>query len=349
MSKLGFDQTDSHETWLRSVDEPILEAQLPIIDAHHHLWYRPEGAYLFDDLLADLAMGPGDESHNVVATVFAECHSMYRADGPQALRSVGESEFVAGVAAMSDSGNYGDTKVCAAMFGGADLTLGDAVEPVLDAHIAASGNRFRGVRLSCGWDPSGDIRNVADRAEMLADPAVRAAVGVLARRGLSLDVWLYHPQLDELAALADTFEDLTIILNHVGSPILGGPYRDRRDEVMRDWRAGIENVAQRENVVMKLGALPIRLTADQRARSEPPGSEEVAAAWAPWMDVCIDAFGPARCMFESNFPVQKNWCSYSVVWNAYKRIAATATDTEKADLFAGTARRAYRMAEPEPA
>ena len=320
------------------LNEPILDAALPIVDPHHHLWLRHGYTYLMPELAEDLASG-----HNMVATVFAECHSMYRQDGPEAERALGESEFVAGQAAMSASGDFGSTRACAAMFGNVDMTLGAAIEPLLDRHLAISGGRFKGVRYSTGWDADERIHNVAPAPRMLLDPKVREAAAVLARRGLSLDVWLYHPQLDEVAELADALPDLTIILNHVGSPILGGPYRGKADEVFADWAPRIARIAERQNVTVKLGALPIRMPGFQGDRSLPPGSEEVAAAWRPWIEACIDAFGPARSMFESNFPVQKRWCSYQVCWNAFKRLATSASAEEKRDLFAGAAARAYRM------
>ena len=326
------------EAWLARHVEDIIEPDLPIIDPHHHLWIRDGAPYLFPELLADMASG-----HNIVATVFEECHSMYRARGPDPMRVVGETEFVAGVAAMSDSGGFGPARVCNAIVGGLDMTLGAAVEPVLDAHIAASGGRFRAIRYSTGWDASEKIRSIVPEPHRLADPRVRAAMAVLHRKGLAFDSWLYHPQLGDVADLADAFPGMTIVLNHVGSPILGGPYGGRRDEVFRDWKAGIENVARRPNVVVKLGALPIRLSGSTADRAMPPSSEEVATAWRPWIETCIEAFGPARGMFESNFPVQRRWCSYQVVWNAFKRLAAGASADEKADLFVGTAARAYRM------
>lgn len=328
------------DEWLSRHNEPILEPDLKIIDPHHHLWIRDDEPYLMPELLADLASG-----HRITATVFAECHSMYRAHGPQELRPVGETEFVSGVAAMSESGGFGPSHACAAMFGGLDMTLGEAVEPVLEAHIRAGGGRFRGVRYSTGWDASEKIRSIVPDAHRLADPRVRAAMGVLNRMGLSFDAWLYHPQLADVADLAAAFPDMTIILNHVGSPILGGPYAGRRDEVFADWKSAILAVARHPNVVVKLGALPIRLPGGSHDRAMPPSSEEVATAWRPYLETCIEAFGPSRGMFESNFPVQRRWCSYAVVWNAFKRLAQGASAEEKADLFSRTAARAYRIAE----
>lgn len=331
-------QVGPDDEWLAKLEEEILEPDIAIVDPHHHLWLRGGYTYLMPELAADMNSG-----HNIAATVFAECHSMYRQDGPEAERPLGETEFVTGQAAMSASGEFGPARACAVMFGNVDMTSGADVEPVLERHIAASGGRFRGVRYSTGWDADERIRNVAPDAGMLVDSRVKAAAAVLARMGLELDSWLYHPQLDEVAELADALPDLTIVLNHVGSPILGGPYRGKRDEVFADWSARIGAVGERENVFVKLGALPIRMPDFEGDRSLPPGSEEVAAAWRPWIETCIEAFTPARSMFESNFPVQKRWCSYQVCWNAFKRIAAGASKAEKRDLFAGAAARAYKM------
>lgn len=331
-------QAAPDDLWLSSLQEDVLEPELPIIDPHHHLWVRNGYTYLMPEFAADLASG-----HNIVATVFAECHSMYRLTGPEQTRSLGETEFVRGQAAMSASGDFGTTRACDAMFGNVELTLGAGVEPLLEQHLEASGGRFRGVRISSGWHQDERINNVAEQAGVLLDPRVSDAVKVIQRMGLSLDCWLYHTQLDEFAQLADAHPDLTIVLNHVGSPILGGPYRGRTDEVFEHWKVGIVHASERQNVFVKLGAMPIRMPSYAGDRTLPPGSEEVAAAWRPWMETCIEAFGVERSMYESNFPVQKRWCSYQVCWNAFKRISAGASVAEKAQLFAGAAARAYRM------
>lgn len=326
------------DAWLAQVQEDALEPDLPIVDPHHHLWIRRGHRYLTPEFAEDLATG-----HNVVSTVFAECRSMYRRDGPDELKSLGETEFVAGCAAIADSGALGDAKICEAMFGRVELTLGDATREIFERHVDRSGGRFRGVRYSTAWDASERINNVVPDEGRLLAPSVRAAAAVMADMGLSLDCWVYHPQLPEVATLAAERPDLTIILNHSGVPILGGPYRDKRDEVFEDWRRGVRAVAAHDNVFIKLGALPIIRTAAGPARELPPGSEEVAAAWRPWLETCIEAFGPERAMFESNFPVQKLWASYPVTWNAFKRIAADASAAEKTQLFEGAARKAYRL------
>jgi predicted TIM-barrel fold metal-dependent hydrolase len=330
------------EAWLaKQPPEPILEPELPIIDTHHHLWHRAGHRYFLDELLADLRTG-----HNVVATVFVECHAVYRAGGPVELRPVGETEFVTGIAAMSDSGRYGPTRVAAGIVGFADLTLGDRVEPVLEAHIRAGGGRFRGVRHSAAWDASEVIGNSASATgpHLTSRPDFRAGLARLTALGLSLDAWVFHPQLADAVDLARAFPATTIIAGHVGGPLGYGPYAGRRDEVFAAWKAGIVELARCPNVVMKLGGMMMRLAAyDYGALPAPPSSAELAAHWRPYLETCIERFGPDRCTFESNFPVEKMGIGYAALWNAFKRIAAGASAAERLALFSGTARRAYRL------
>ncbi len=337
MNRFGFAESSEHAAWLGRVQEEVLEPDLPIVDAHHHLWVRDGAAYLLREFAADV-----DSGHNIVATVFAECHSMYRTDGPPEQRCVGESEFVAGIAAMSDSGQFGRARICRAMVGSVDPTLGEAVEPLLDAHQRASGGRFRGVRISAPWHEDSRLARIVDDPGYLRRREVRAAIAVLARRGLSLDVWVYHTQLDEVAALAEANPGLTIVLNHFGAPILGGPFRGREDEVFADWRERMARLAEHPKVVVKAGAMVIRAR-DRMAPDLPPGSADIQRAWQRWVDATVELFGPSRVMFESNFPVHKNWCSYAVLWNAFKRMAAGAGLDDRHELFAGTAARVYRL------
>ena len=228
------------------------------------------------------------------------------------------------------------------MIGRVDLMIGDRARGLLERHLIASGGRFAGIRQSTAWDASDRIHNVVPRPGMLSDVTFRAGFAGLAALGLVFDSWVYHPQLPEVGDLADAFPHTQIVLNHVGSPILGGPYGDDRARVFADWKVGMTALAKRPNITVKLGALPIRLPGVGTAsRDMPPGSEEVAAAWRPWLETSIELFGADRCMFESNFPVQKRWSSYLVTWNAFKRIAAGASGGEKAALFAGTAARVY--------
>jgi predicted TIM-barrel fold metal-dependent hydrolase len=341
----------ARQDWLDRRSEEILEPDLPIVDPHHHLWDRPGpiGRYLLDELLADLNSG-----HRIVATVFAQCGSMYRADGPEALRPVGETEFVNGIAAMSASGRYGPTHVCAGIVGYADLTLGDRVQEVLEAHLRAGGGRFRGVRQTWLRDPAAHAYYGQPPGTMfdhppglLADLGFRAGFARLAPLGLSFDAALAHPHISELTALARAFPDTGIVLDHVGFPLGIGAYAGRREAVFADWSAGIRELATCPNVAVKLGGLGMTMIGFAfHEEPEPPSSERLATAWRPYMESCIEAFGADRCMFESNFPVDKASCSYAVFWNACKRLADGASATEKQALFSGSAARFYRLALP---
>jgi len=329
------------EEWLDRRKEPILEPSLPIVDPHHHLWDRPEWRYLLDELRADT-----DSGHNIVATVFVQARAMTRAAGPVEMRPVGETEFVNGVAAMSASGIYGKTRHCAGIVGHADLTLGHRVEPVLAAHMRAGGDRFRGIRHISAWDADTSVRNPAYSPPpgLLGDKSFREGFAVLGRLGLSFDAWLYHPQIDEVADLARAFPETRIVLNHVGGPIGFGAYAGKHKEVLPSWAASIKALAACPNAYVKLGGLGMRLGGfGFHEQPAPPSSETLAATWRPYVETCIDAFGPSRCMFESNFPVDKGSYSYPVFWNACKLLARGARDAEKADLFSGTATRFYRL------
>ena len=342
-----------NDDWLDQTREEALEPDLPICDTHHHLWdfgYEPptrtRGAsipnrYLLDELLADLASG-----HNVVSTVFLECESMYRASGPEELRPVGETEFVAGIAAMCESGLYGRTRVGAGIIGFADLTRGAAARKVLEAHIAAGGGRFRGIRHSGAWDPSPDIRvsHKNPGREIFLDETFRAGFACLAPLGLSFDAWCYHPQIPDVTALARAFPETTIILNHFGGPLGIGPYADKRDDYLATWQADIAELASCPNVNAKLGGLNMKVNGfGWHKQARPPTSEELAAATGSLYTHVIECFGAERCMFESNFPVDKTSCGYGVLWNAFKRIAGGGSAAEKALLFRDTAERVYRL------
>jgi predicted TIM-barrel fold metal-dependent hydrolase len=328
--------------WLARRTEAALEPDLPIVDPHHHLIDRPEsGTYLLPDLLADTGSG-----HNVVATVYLEWLSMYRADGPVELRPVGEIEFANGVAAMSASDGYGKPRVCAGIVGHADLALGAPVAKVLEAMIAHGGGRFRGIRFISASDPEqAQWGATAVRPQgLLLDRKVREGFAQLAPLGLSFDAFMYHPQLADLVDLARAFPATPIVLNHVGGPIGLGRYKGRRDEVFADWSAGIRALAACPNLHVKLGGMGMKVFGfDFHDGELPPDSERLAAAWRPYVETCIAAFGPNRAMFESNFPVDKGSYGYGVFWNACKRLAAGASATEKADLFHGTAARFYRL------
>ena len=327
--------------WWAQRKEEILEPPLEIVDPHHHLWDRTGHRYLLDQLLADTASG-----HNITQSVFVECGSMYRADGPTEMKPVGEVEFVNGTAAMTASGQYGKSRLCAGIVGHADLRLGDGVARVLEAEITAGDGRFRGIRHSVVWDASEMFsrgRTNSPKGQM-ADAMWRAGFARLAPLNLTFEAWLYHPQLMELADLARAFPQTTIILNHVGGPLGTGPYADKKQETFAVWKAGIAELGKCQNVVVKLGGLGMTFGMfDFHTRETPPSSEQLARAYKPYIETCIAAFGPERGVFESNFPPDGVSSSYAVLWNAFKLLAAGYSAEDKAKLFSGTARRVYRL------
>ena len=327
--------------------EEVIEPALPIIDPHHHLWDRQGNRYLLDEMLADTGQADAHGArHNVRSTVFVECASMYRASGPEPLRPVGETEFVNGVAAMSASGGYGDTRVAAGIVSFADLRLGAAVREVLQAHIDAARGRFRGIRHAAGWHASELIRNSHSNPSenLLLDRRFREGFAELAPLGLSFDAWLFHAQIPELTDLARAFPDTTIVLDHFGGPLGIGPYAGQADAVYADWKRDIDALARCPNVVAKLGGLAMPVNGfDWHKRAPRPTSQQLADATARYYLHTIERFGPERCMFESNFPVDKVSCSYLVLWNSFKRLAAGFSPSEKAALFYDTAARVYRL------
>ena len=331
--------------WLALTEEEALEPDLPICDPHHHLWdARPnfvQPRYLLDEFLEDLASG-----HNVVSTVFIECGATFRADGPEEMRPVGETEFVNGIAAMSASGGYGPVRIAAGIVGTAWLDRGDSAAAVLDAQIEAGRGRFRGIRQGVTWHESGQVPN--HRTEPppgLYDSAgFRAGLAHLAPRELTFELWCYHTQLEEAARLVRDFPDQTFILDHFGGPIGIGPYAGRADEVFGHWREAVAPVAACPNVMAKLGGLAMEVNGfGWHERSRPPTSQELMDGSRRYYEATLELFGTERCLFESNFPVEKVSCSYTVLWNAFKRLTAGYSADEKAALYHDNAARIYRL------
>ena len=333
-----------NDDWLALTEESPIEPATQICDPHHHFWDKrlqsiPYQRYLLHELMRDLASG-----HNVQSTVFVEARSMYRASGPVELRPVGEVEFVQGLAAASASGIYGETRAAAAIVGHADLKLGEGVSPVLESLQAASPNRFKGIRHNVTWSPDPSIED-RETQGIMSNDSFRAGARVLAGMGLSLDVMLSFPQLNELADFARALPELPIILNHMGGVSRTGIYAGRDDEVIPMWREGIRAVAQCPNVVCKVGGMGMpRWGFGWHARDIPIGSEELSESMAPWMNYCIEQFGSERCMFESNFPPDKVSFSYNVMYNAFKLLSQGYSPAERANLFHDSAVRAYSIA-----
>jgi predicted TIM-barrel fold metal-dependent hydrolase len=335
---------DPREDWLALHTEEIIDPARPIVDPHHHLWDRGGVRYLMEEISDDVTSG-----HNIIATVYVESRSMYRNSGPEALRPVGEVEFVNGAAAMAASGAYGKTLVAAGIVGHANLSLGDGAKAVLEAEIAAGNGRFRGIRHSSPWDADESVGGIySSRPKgLLLDPTFRKGFAQLAPLGLSFDAWLFYTQLNEFVDLARAFPETRICLDHCGGIIGIGGYANRREEIFKTWKASIQEVAKCPNVVVKLGGLAMVLPGfGFHEWPKPPNSEQAAAAWKPYLETCIEAFGPDRCMFESNFPPDKGQCSYQVIFNAFKRIAANFSESEKTKLFSKTATDFYRLQLP---
>jgi L-fuconolactonase len=326
------------DAWRALPDEPALEPELPICDPHHHLWEHPGSVYLAADFLGELG------GHRLTHSVFVECLQHYRSAGPEALRPVGETEWIDALAAATDAVD-GGPRLAAGIVAFADLSLGAAVGGVLDAQLAAS-RRVRAVRYATAWDGSDQVRPVHTHPPqgLMGSEEFRRGFAELVRRDLAFDAWLYPAQFGELAALATAFPTARIVLDHMGGPLGVGPYAGRRQHVLDAWRAGLAEVASCPNVSIKLGGRTMTSAGfGWHKRPAPPGSEELATAFRPYFDACIGLFGPARCMLESNFPMDRASCSYAVLWNAFKRATAAYSPGERAALLRHTAMTFYRL------
>lgn len=328
--------------WLAQTQEAIVDPETPICDPHHHLWDFPGSRYLLNEILEDI-----DTGHKIASTVFVECGAMYRASGPDALRPVGEVEFVNGIAAMSASGGFGDSRVADGIVGFADLSLGERVEETLQAQRSAGGARFKGIRHATAWHPDERVQNAHSKPpeQLMADKQFRAGLSTLGRLGLTFDAWIYHHQIPEFVALARAVPETTLVLDHFGGPLGIGPYRNQLDSVFEDWTEAVAPLADCENVFCKLGGIAMKVNGyDWHKRERPPGSDELVAATERYYHRAIEVFGPARCMFESNFPMDKESCSYAVLWNSFKKIAGQYSPEEKTALLKTTAERCYQLA-----
>ena len=332
----------TNEAWLAQVEEVALDPTLPIIDTHHHLWdYRDgrgERRYLMDELQRDLQTG-----HNIVATIFIECRAMYRGSGSELMKPVGEIEFVNGIAAMAASGLYGNTRVAAGIMGFAELQDGDRVKSVLEAQIAAAPDRFRGIRRTGAWDPDPRVTR-AKTPGLFLDRKFREGFAALASFNLVFEAVCRHPQLAEVVDLARAFPDSTIVLNHLGGVVGIGPYAGQRDEIFAEWSNSVAALAECSNIIIKLGGINMDYSGfGWHEKTVPPTSEALYQETRQYYDTAIEHFGTDRCMFESNFPVDKISCSYPVLWNAFKRMTANYSEDERSKLFHDNAKRVYRL------
>ncbi len=326
--------------WLGSVQEDILEPERPIVDPHHHLWKDSSfwGRYELEDLWSDTETG-----HNVEKTVFIDCRSSYRDDGPEHLRPVGETEYVAGVAAESAKAKRKAT--IAAIVSHANLKLGAAVEEVLAAHEEAGRGLFRGIRHAGPCDTTGTLTNAGrNRESPYGDPSFREGLQTLGRLSYTYDTWHFYHQNRDYLELARAAPETQMILDHFGTPLGVGAYAGRQDEIFEQWKADIAAIATCPNVVAKLGGMAMPDNGFGWDNAErPPTSDEFVAAQRRYYLHTIECFGPERCMFESNFPVDRLSISYPVLWNGFKKMVRDFSDDEKHAMFHGTAARIYRL------
>lgn len=319
--------------------EEILFPDQPICDPHHHFFDLPDFQYMPDDLMEDIIVG-----HNIVRTVYVDCKTGYRKTGPEELKPVGETEYVEKL--VSGNRNSQGIEIAAGIIGFADLKLEDAVIPVLEAHLAASPKRFRGIRNVAAWDDSPAFSKGyhAPHAGLLLDKAFRRGFSCLDKLDISFDAMIFHTQLPDLIDLAKAFPETTIILNHIGAPLGIGPYADKLEEVSNNWKKGIASLSECKNVFIKIGGFGMDICACGLNRlSKPISSAELCEVIKPCGLWCIEKFGVDRCMFESNFPVDKELLSYVVLWNAFKRMTGDFSSHERQALFHDTAAKAYRL------
>jgi len=327
-----------HEAWLNATIEKALEPEIEICDPHHHLWNLPGSRYLVEEYLRDASGG-----HKITKTVFIECRTSYRTDGPVEMRPVGETEFIATITAKANE-KESKTKVAAGIVGFADLLLGDKVEPVLEALIAAGKGRLRGIRNMSCWDADDKIERWTDVPQLLMNPTWRKGFAHLKKHNVSFDAWLYHTQIKELTSLAKVFPDTIMILDHIGGPIGIGAYASKREEVFKIWQKDIADIARCQNVFVKVGGMAIGgLGHDWYKLPAPLSSEQLAKEYAPYYMYCIEQFGPKRSMLESNYPVDKRGYSFTILWNALKIMTKEFSRTERGDLFYNTAIKTYSL------
>ena len=342
MERLMSDLSD----WLSLVDEEIVEPERPIIDPHHHLWRNHRSLnrsidYDLNDLWADTESG-----HNIIATVFVECGADYRSSGPESLRPVGETDYVKSAADLSILGASEGRPPIKGIVSHIDLRLGAAVEEVISAQIDAGEGLLKGVRHATAYypDPPAVDRYAGRIEHLMMLKEFREGFARLAPAGLSYDAWLLHPQIRELTDLAEAFPETIIIFDHFGGPLGIGPYQGKQRDIFPQWQRDVQQLSKCANVVAKLGGLAMPINGwGWDEREMPASSDELVAAHQDYYLHTIDCFGPERCMFESNFPVDKLSVSYRVLWNALKKIGSQFNEAEKDLMFRGTAQCVYRL------
>lgn len=327
----------THRAWLDQVEETIESPEISITDAHHHLWLTKGGTgwpYDIEDFNHDVRSG-----HKIEKTVFLECHAEYRREGPKHLKPVGETEFVRQRAEQSVAAGGVDI---AGIVGTADMSLGTDIAEVLEAHLQAGDGRFKGIRYITAQDPHPPLSQPP--SEPVLSKTFQQATEEIGKLDLTLDLMVYHPQLKDLVTGLQQLPEVRIVLNHLGCILGTGPYKDQREDILEFWREQMSELAAIPNVFLKVGGIGMPMMGFRwDKRDTPATSDELVECWGDPIRWVIDEFGPDRCMFESNYPVDGRGASYTVLWNAYKKIASIYSTDEQANLFSGSAHRAYKL------
>ena len=331
----------NNSAWLEQVQEGVLDPDRDIVDPHHHLWPQPSMGYNLAELLADTTDG-----HHVSQTVYMECGAAYHREGPEHLKCVGETEFIANAARLAKE--QGSPAQIAGLVARADLR-DEKLDSTLEAHEAAAEGLFRGIRQAgaCSEGIEGLVIPGGAEAHLFEQEEFRRGLEHLGTLGLTYDTWLYHFQLPEFIELARAVPETTMILDHFGTPLGVGPFAGQREAIFEKWKSDIADLAECPNVFMKVGGLAMPDNGfGWYGREMPPTSDEFVDAQLPYYEHTINCFGPERCMFESNFPVDRLSVGYRVLWNAFKKMTSHFSEEDKNLMFSGVARKVYRLETP---
>ena len=328
--------------WIAQIKEEIINPELPIIDPHHHLWNGDNQLagsfpYLIENLNEDTFSG-----HNIVGTIFMECAQGYYLDGEEKYKPVGETEFVINL--IKDSEKLSKSTNIMGIIGFADLMLGHEVKDVLNTHLSKGEGLFRGIRHAAGWDKNNEIHNSHSNPieNIYHNKSFMKGAEELINLKLTFDAWHYHHQINDLSIFAKKYPELTIIHDHFGGPLGVGPYEGKKEEIFKKWKDDISLLSESKNVFAKLGGLAMPVNGwNFHKQNKPASSDQIVDMHHEYYLHTINCFGVERCMFESNFPVDRRSVSYHVIWNAFKKMVLGYSDEDKNKLFFKNAKDVY--------
>ena len=336
------DKHKRYYDWLAQVKEEIIDPQLPIIDPHHHLWNGDNQLagsfpYLIENLNEDTFSG-----HNIVGTIFMECAQGYYLNGEEKYKPVGETEFVINL--IKDSKKLPESTNIMGIIGYANLMLGTDVKDVLDEHLSKGEGLFKGIRHAAGWDKNNEIHNSHSNPieNIYYDKNFIKGAEELINLNLTFDAWHYHHQITDLSIFAERYPELIIIHDHFGGPLGVGPYEGKREEIFKKWKDDISLLSESKNVYAKLGGLAMPVNGwNFHKQDKPASSDQIVDLHQQYYLHTINCFGADRCMFESNFPVDRRSVTYHILWNAFKKMVSDYSDEDKNKLFFKNAKDVY--------